>query len=62
MMLTFEDSSFDQREPERMREREGKLYKCQQSVSLQQALLKINKSVCHLCALLDRHTTVHLGP
>lgn len=26
------------------------------------ALLKINKSVCHLCAALDRHTTVHLGP
>lgn len=27
-----------------------------------QALLKINKSVCHLCAPLDQHTTVHLGP
>lgn len=26
------------------------------------ALLKINKSVCHLCAALDRHATVHLGP
>lgn len=26
------------------------------------ALLKINKSVCHLCVALDRHATVHLGP
>lgn len=39
MMLTLEDSSFDQREPEKMRKREGRLYKCQQSVSLQQVLL-----------------------
>lgn len=26
------------------------------------ALLKINKSVCHLCVALDRHAIVHLGP
>lgn len=26
------------------------------------ALLKINKSVCHLCVALNRHATVHLGP
>lgn len=26
------------------------------------ALLKINKSVCHLCVALDRHATVRLGP
>lgn len=26
------------------------------------SLVKINKSVCHLYALFDRHNTVHLGP
>lgn len=26
------------------------------------SLVKINKSVCHLCALFNWHNTVHLGP
>lgn len=43
-------------ERKKTKNHEGQLFVC-----LQQALFKINKSVCHWYVLFDRNNTVHLG-